>query len=63
MDSGKLKQRIAYLEFTNDQLSAEVDYIDELLRLIGFPSGLQTVKEAAEDILGEKKRKLPEKDD
>jgi len=35
-----LRQRIAHLEFANDQLHTEIKYLDQLLRLIGFCDGL-----------------------
>ncbi|MCB1134776.1 MAG: hypothetical protein KDK78_00795 [Chlamydiia bacterium] len=43
-------KRIAYLEFVNDQLLTELKYVDQLLRSIGFPEGLETVKKAAREI-------------
>lgn len=43
-------KRIAYLEFVNDQLMTELKYVDKLLRSIGFPEGLETVKKAAKEI-------------
>ena len=51
MDQSEAMQRIAYLEFENDQLNAELRYIDKLLRAIGFPEGLATVKEAALELI------------
>lgn len=50
MDQSEALQRIAYLEFENDQLVAEIRYLDKLLRAIGFPDGLNTVKEAAMEL-------------
>ncbi len=50
MNVNKLIQRIAYLEFANDQLTTELKYMDRLLKSIGFPEGLRTVKEAAEEL-------------
>jgi hypothetical protein len=47
------EKRIAYLEFANDQLSSEIHYIDRLLRLIGFPEGLATIKNAAQEVIEE----------
>ncbi len=49
----ELLQKIAYLEFVNDQLTTELDYVNELLRMVGFPEGLKTVKAAAQEILTE----------
>ena len=47
------QQRIAYLESVNDQLATEIAYVDDLLRLVGFPQGLETVKEAAKELIEE----------
>jgi hypothetical protein len=50
MTEQELKDKVAYLESLNDQLEAELSYVDELMRLIGFSDGLETVKETAKDI-------------
>lgn len=50
-DTAKLEKRIAYLEFVNDQLTTELRYMDTLLRSIGFPEGLETVKLAARELM------------
>jgi hypothetical protein len=47
------EKRIAYLEFVNDQLISEIHYVDRLLRLIGFPDGLDTIKNAAQEVIEE----------
>lgn len=47
----QLTKRMAYLEFVEDQLRTEVAYVDKLLRSVGFPHGLVSVKEVAQDIL------------
>lgn len=47
------EKKIAYLEFVNDQLMSEIHYVDRLLRLIGFPDGLETIKSAAQDVIDE----------
>ena len=47
------EKKIAYLEFVNDQLLSEIQYIDRLLRLIGFSDGLETIKNAAQDVIEE----------
>lgn len=51
MNRKKLMRKIAYLEFINDQLLTELRYIDKLLRIVGFPSGLETVKSAAQEVM------------
>lgn len=47
----ELKRRISELESINDQLSAELRYLDTLLKEIGFQEGLVTLKEAAIELL------------
>lgn len=51
MKKKELEQKIAYLESVNDQLSAEVAYIDQLMKLIGFVGGVETVKATATEII------------
>ena len=53
MNKKDLEKRIAYLEFENDQLQAEINYIDNLLKTIGFPDGLCSLKRVAEEIITE----------
>ncbi|NGX55242.1 MAG: hypothetical protein KR126chlam2_00870 [Chlamydiae bacterium] len=53
MESKILEKKIAYLEFVNDQLSSEIEYVDQLLRIIGFPEGLMTIKSAAQEVIEE----------
>ena len=47
MDEKEMRRKIAYLEFANDQLVAEMQEMDEIMRLVGFTNGLDTVKETA----------------
>lgn len=47
----ELTRRISELESINDQLSAELRYLDELLKEIGFEEGLITLKSAALELL------------
>jgi len=51
MKNKTLLKKIAYLEFENDQLHAEIEYVDRLLKLIGFSDGLETIKLAAQEII------------
>ena len=51
MTKAQLLKKVAYLESINDQLSTEVVYVDELMRLIGFSNGLVTVKATAAEII------------
>ena len=44
-------KKIAVLESINDQLSTEVEYVDRLMRLLGFSEGLLTVKTTAQEII------------
>lgn len=49
----QLKRRVSELESVNDQLSAELRYLDELLREVGFDEGLTTLKFAALELIEE----------
>jgi hypothetical protein len=53
MEEQGLLNKVAYLEFTCDQLVCELRYLDELLRAVGFPDGVKTLKEAAEEVVDE----------
>ena len=44
-------KKIAQLETANDFLATEIDYIDMLLRRVGFEHGLATIKAVAEDVV------------
>lgn len=47
----RLKKRISELESLNDQLLTEMQYLDQLLKEVGFENGLQTLKIAALELL------------
>lgn len=47
----ELEKKVAYMEFVNDQLVSELRYVDTLLKSIGFPEGLETVKLAAHELM------------
>jgi hypothetical protein len=51
MTKAQLLKKIAVLESVNDQLSTEVSYIDQLMRLVGFAEGIATVKATAHEII------------
>lgn len=51
MTKAQLLKKIAALESINDQLSTEVEYVDRLMRLLGFSDGLLTVKSTAQEII------------
>lgn len=53
MNKVQLEKKIAKLEFLQDQMQAEWEYIDFLLRQVGFPRGIQSAKEVALQILEE----------
>lgn len=60
LTKAQLMKKIAYLEFVHDQLETEVNYIDELLRSVGFPRGLTSAKEVALELLETEEEKSPE---
>ena len=45
----KLQKKLAQWEFANDQLISELTYIDDLMRLVGFSSGIAGLKETAQE--------------
>ena len=51
MHMEKLLEKIARLEFANDQIVTELQQTDKLLRAIGFSEGLKGVKSAARELL------------
>jgi|AMWB02.1.fsa_nt_gi hypothetical protein len=50
MDEQAMRERIANLEFQNDQLTTELEYVDQLLKSVGFTDGLASVKAAAQEL-------------
>ncbi len=55
MKTNELLKKIAKLESLCDQLQSEMNYIDSLLREVGFEEGMETLKEAAIELI-EKRR-------
>jgi hypothetical protein len=55
MNQEKLYKKISELESINDQLQAEIRYLDKLLREVGFEEGLKTLKFAAKEMLEQDK--------
>lgn len=53
MEKEQMLKRISELETLNDQLVAEINYLDRLLREVGFENGLLTLKMAAQELLDE----------
>jgi hypothetical protein len=47
----ELLKKIAKLETANDQLAAELNYLEYLTRALGFADGLKTLKAAALEML------------
>jgi cell division protein FtsB len=56
MNQEKLYKKISELESINDQLQAEIRYLDKLLREVGFEEGLKTLKFAAKELIEQDKR-------
>ncbi|SYX08510.1 hypothetical protein C834K_0020 [Chlamydia poikilotherma] len=53
MSTPHIQQELARLEFINDQLRTELEYVNTLLCDIGFPEGLTTIKAIAKEVLTE----------
>lgn len=53
MSDKNLIKRIAQLESLNDQLVAELEYLDKITKELGFQEGLKTLKAAAQELLEE----------
>ena len=51
MKQKDLLKKIAKLESINDQLSAEIRFLDELARKLGFSDGIKTLKDAAMELI------------
>lgn len=56
MKSKDLLKKIAKLETMNDQLTAELQYLEQLTKSLGFAEGLKTLKAAALEMLQEPKK-------
>lgn len=63
MNKAQLQQKIAKLEFVNDQLETELEYVDGLLRSVGFPQGLVSAKAVAIELLHEEGHSAEEQAD
>lgn len=55
MSQEKMLKKISELESINDQLQAEIRYLDKLLREVGFEEGLKTLKFAAKELIEQDK--------
>lgn len=51
MTKEQMLKMISELESINDQLQAEIRYLDQLLREVGFEDGLKTLKFAAQELI------------
>ncbi len=63
MNNKTLLKKIAKLETINDQLAAEIQYLERLAKSLGFAEGLKTLKEAALEMLQTDQRKSTKKED
>jgi hypothetical protein len=46
-----LFRKMAMLESVNDQLASELSYVDQLMRLVGFTGGIETLKATAKELI------------
>lgn len=51
MNNKALLKKIAKLESINDQITAELDFLEQLSKSLGFAEGLKTLKAAAIEML------------
>ncbi len=51
MKQKDLLKKLAKMESINDQLVAEIRFLDELARKLGFSEGLKTLKSAAQELI------------
>lgn len=56
MSKKQLLRKIAVLESINDQLQSEVNYVDQLMKIIGFSKGLETLKISAKELIEAERR-------
>ena len=63
MKNKELFKKIAKLESMNDQLSAEIHFLESLTRSLGFAEGLKTLKEAAMEMIESDHKKKVKKED
>lgn len=53
MNKTQLEQKIARLESIHDHIETEIEYVDTLLKSVGFPQGIASAKEVALELLQE----------
>lgn len=51
MNERELRQKISELESVNDQLIAEMHFLNDLLVEVGFEEGLESLKAAAKELI------------
>lgn len=47
----ELMRQQAILESLNDQLVTELSYVDQLMRMVGFSGGIETLKVTAKELI------------
>ncbi|MBF8264003.1 MAG: hypothetical protein HW387_1668 [Parachlamydiales bacterium] len=57
MKNPEASKKLAKLETINDQLAAEISYLDQLARSLGFAEGLKTLKSAALEMIETDKKR------
>jgi hypothetical protein len=57
MKNKDLLKKLAKLETINDQLAAELHYLEHLAKALGFADGLKTLKAAALEMLAADQKK------
>jgi hypothetical protein len=60
MTKEQMLKKLSELESINDQLQAEIRYLDKLLREVGFDEGLKTLKFAAKELIEQDKHEEAE---
>lgn len=63
MNNEEYEKKIAQLESVNDQLQAEFNNLDIVLKELGFEKGILTLKEAAKEMLDNKHNPTDKKDE
>jgi len=63
MKQKEMADKLAKLESINDQLVAEIRYLDRLVRALGFDEGLKTLKAAALELLEAEQKTITREDE
>ena len=58
----ELLNKMSKLESLNDQLLAELSYVDQLMRSVGFTDGLATIKATAIELIEREHNEFIESD-